>query len=244
MIDLHNHMLPAIDDGAQNLSEAIELARAAVENGVTHCVCTPHVHFGRYDNTLESIEAAFGILSNALAKEGIPLKLSRAAEVRYDVEVISAIEKNKIPFVGEREGRPVLLLEFPPGEFPASANRFVEILQGMGIVPLIAHPERNRGMMKHPERLRSLVGQGCLLQITAASVVGGFGKRVERLALSLLDADIVTVIATDSHHYRRRPPMLREAFDRVSHLYGRELAHRLTVEQPWAIAQGLFRDAA
>jgi protein-tyrosine phosphatase len=240
MIDIHNHMLPGIDDGAQSLEESIALARAAVANGITHCVCTPHINFGRFDNTHQSIGSAFFALSEVLKREAIPLKLGWAAEVRFDVEIISAIEEQRVPFLGVWGGRSVLLLEFPSGEFPLAASRFVEILLDLGVVPLIAHPERNRGLLRHPERLHSLLDQGCLLQITAASLVGGFGARAERLALSLLDSNLVTVIATDAHHSRRRPPLLREAFKRVAELYGHDRAVRLTVEQPWSIVQRKF----
>jgi protein-tyrosine phosphatase len=240
MIDIHNHLLPGIDDGAQNLDEALGLARAAVANGITHCLCTPHIHFGRFDNTARSINSAYQVLSKALKEQNIPLKLGRAAEVRFDIEVLTAIDQNEIPFLGQWQGEKVLLLEFPHGELPIGAEQLVKILRSRGVLPMIAHPERNKGLMRRPEDLKPLLKQGCLLQLTASSVIGGFGERAEELALSLLADDVVTVIATDTHHIKRRPPLLREAYTRIVELYGEALADRLVHDNPWTIAQEHF----
>lgn len=240
MIDLHSHILPGIDDGAQNLDEALGLARAAVANGISHCVCTPHIHFGRFDNNLDSIGAALKQLKRALVEQQIPLQIAMAAEVRFDVEIMAAIADQQLPFLGRWQDRRVLLLEFPHGEMPVGAERLTQWLLSQGIQPLIAHPERNKGVMRRPEVLKPFIQQGCLLQITAGSVVGGFGERAEELALQLLADDLVTLVATDTHHIKRRPPMLREAYQRIESLHGEALADRLTVDVPWSIASEHF----
>lgn len=138
MIDLHSHLLPGIDDGAPDLATALKLARIAVQDGITHMMCTPHIHPGRYDNTIASIQRALSELQQGLIKERIKLVINAAAEVRFGMELMVAIKNNKIPFLGEWRGQPVLLLEFPHGEIPFGAERLTQWLLQQGIQPLMA----------------------------------------------------------------------------------------------------------
>ena len=84
MIDLHNHVLPGIDDGARSLDISVAMIEQAVECGVTHIVCTPHIHYGYFDNSLATIEPAFNRLQSVVRENGLPITLSYAAEVRAD----------------------------------------------------------------------------------------------------------------------------------------------------------------
>ncbi|WP_315983498.1 CpsB/CapC family capsule biosynthesis tyrosine phosphatase [Aliamphritea spongicola] len=118
MIDLHCHLLPGIDDGPASLEEAVELAAMAAADGITHAVATPHIHPGRYDNNIHSITPAYEALKNAIVERNIPLELGMAAEVRISVEMLAMIPTNQIPFLGEWEGRKVLLLELPHSHIP------------------------------------------------------------------------------------------------------------------------------
>lgn len=240
MIDIHNHLLPGIDDGAQNLEESLGLAQALVTNGVSHSLCTPHIHFGRFDNTIDQIRTALEQLKRALKEHAICLELGMAAEVRFDIEIMPAILQDKIPFLGSWEGRNVLLLELPHGEVPVGAERLIQWLLDYDIQPMIAHPERNKGLMRNPQLLHPFIDQGCLIQLTAGSVVGGFGQKAEELALSFIEQGFVTVIATDAHHIKRRPPLLKEARERVSQLFSDSLAQSLVNDNPWNISREHF----
>lgn len=240
MIDLHSHILAGIDDGASTLEESIALARAFVRNGISHAVCTPHIHFGRFDNNLQSISHALRQLQAALYDQNIELAICFAAEVRFDIEIMQAVENSTLPFVGDWRGERVLLLELPHGEFPIGAEKLTQWLIDQNIRPMIAHPERNKGIQAKPDKLSPLLEQGCLMQLTAASVTGDFGKSAEDMALSLIRTRKATVIATDAHHIKRRPPMLKEAYDRVCKIEGESLARQLTIETPWEIAKVHF----
>src|SRR4051812_415054 len=110
MIDLHCHLLPGIDDGPETLAEALELARLAVANGITEARVTPHIHIGRWDNELATIDNAVQAHRLELDRAGIALKLGFAAEVRLDYELIPLIEAGRIPFLGELDGYKILLL--------------------------------------------------------------------------------------------------------------------------------------
>lgn len=246
MIDLHSHLLPAIDDGATDMQQALQMAAHAVACGTTHMVCTPHLHLGRYDNNAQSIANALQEFTAALAQAGIALQVSAAAEARFDVELMTLAQRGQLPFLGEWKGRHVLLLEFPHSDIPHQAEKLTGWLLQHSIQPLIAHPERNRGLMgpgSH-RRLAPFIAQGCLLQVTAGSVAGDFGAPAQKLAERLLLEDQVTVLASDAHNMRHRAPDLRPGLEKAAHLIGDAAARRLVEDNPWRIAQNHFAASA
>lgn len=237
MIDLHCHLLPGIDDGAQTLDESLELARLAVADGITHSVCTPHINIGRFDNDVRTITKAFEALEQGLAESGIPLKISMGAEVRISPEMMFLIEKDRIPFIGSWQGKKVLLLEMPHSHIPPGSDKLVKWLLSRNILPMIAHPERNRDVQKNPSLLAPFIQMGCLFQLTASSLTGAFGETSQSIAVDLLKQGQATVIATDAHNVKRRPPLLKEGLDAATAVVGLEQASKLVLENPLAIIE-------
>lgn len=235
MIDLHNHFLPGIDDGAQTLAEALELARAAVATGVTLAVMTPHVHPARYDNTRTSIAQACEAYVQQLSVHGIPLEVRMAGEVRISDDVMHMADEDELPYLGVSDGYRTLLLEFPPAHLMAGGEKLVQWLIARRIRPVIAHPERNKEFVRDMEKLRPYLALGCLVQITAGSLVGRFGKDVQRCAVTLVDREWVTAVASDAHDMAHRPPALDVARSALTALGGAELAADLTHRGPAAI---------
>lgn len=240
MIDVHAHLLPGIDDGAPDLATALALARVAVADGITHMVCTPHIHPGRYDNTPDTIHAAWRSLALALREHDIPLQLSAAAEVRFGMEIMQAVATHTLPYLGRWQGKKVLLLEFPHGELPFGAEKLTAWLLAHDVVPLIAHPERNKTLLRQPGRLKPFLQQGCLLQVTAGAVAGRFGPACQDLAHRLLQAGVVTLLASDAHNLAHRPPLLHEGLEHAAALIGHALAQRLVDHTPREIAASHF----
>ena len=119
MIDLHCHILPGIDDGAQNLEESLALLKAAADSGITHVVCTPHIQFGRFDNSIETISECFESLVQQCRAAEIDIQMAWAAEVRISPEIMILHKQNKLPFLGTWEDKNVLLLELPHSHVPA-----------------------------------------------------------------------------------------------------------------------------
>ncbi len=238
MIDLHCHLLPGIDDGPATLAEALELARCAVANGITEARVTPHVHVGRWDNELAGIHAAVEAHRAELAKAAIPLKLGYAAEVRLAYEALPLIEAGRVPFLGELDGWKVLLLELPHSHVPVGSDKFVAWLLARGIRPMIAHPERNKEIMRESARLRPFVEAGCLLQLTADALVGGFGEVCEARAIEFLEQGWVTVLASDAHDLQSRPPRLKPGLDVAALIVGAAAAQDFVLGTPRRILQG------
>lgn len=232
MIDLHCHYLPVIDDGSQSMAESLALARASVADGITHAVMTPHVHPGRYENTRSSVISATNQFRNALVEAGIPLEIFPAGEVRLSSDVIDLLDQEELPFLGTLHGYRILLLEFPYGQLPVGTEKLARWLMAHKIRPLIAHPERNKVIMQNVESLRPFVDMGCLIQVTAASLLGGFGQAALDSATLMLERGWVSVVATDSHNLLHRPPLMTDARAWLLKYGGQQLAADLTLNTP------------
>ncbi|MEI7444395.1 MAG: CpsB/CapC family capsule biosynthesis tyrosine phosphatase [Burkholderiales bacterium] len=238
MIDLHCHYLPGVDDGAPDLETALNLARAAADNGILIAVLTPHVMAGRWDNRRSTLEPAFEAFRRSVDDAGIPLELYLGAEVHLMPASLGLLEVDELPVLGRWEGERVILLELPDGGVPVGAMKAVEILRRHGAVPMLAHPERNRSIMRDISRLEPFVDAGCLVQLTAASVCGWFGAPAKRAAQEILDAGWATAVATDAHNLRHRPPVLAEARHALTLRYGEDTARELTELNPLLIVAG------
>lgn len=232
MIDLHCHLLPGIDDGPADLAQALDLARLAVAGGVSHAVVTPHVHPGCWNNERSGIERAWRSFQEALDKSGIPLTLGMAAEVRVCAELMGLLAEERIPFLGEYRGKRVLLLEFPHETIPVGSESLVRWLLKRDILPMIAHPERNKTVIRDFSRILPFVEMGCLFQVTAASLTGQFGAFAEEGARRMLENEWISILASDAHNVQHRPPNLGDGRDAAARLAGEEYAARLVHGMP------------
>jgi len=213
------------------------MARAAYDNGIRFSILTPHIHPGRYENSSQSIARSLAKFKVALSKAGIPLKLGMAAEVRLSPEILPMLERDQIPFLGQHDGHRIMLLEFPHSHIPPGADRFVEKLLGMKVRPVIAHPERNKDVIRKYSKIEPFIEMGCYLQLTASAVTGRFGKKSHKRALQLLGSDAFMILATDAHNLKGRCPELREGFEAAVELVGREDARKLVVDNPMAVVR-------
>ena len=235
MIDIHCHLLPGIDDGAKTLADALDMARTAVGNGIDYAVMTPHLHPGRYENTRSSTEQPMREFRAALKKEQIALEIGVAAEIRLSPEILPLIEQDELPFLGEMDGYRIMLLEFPHSHIPLGAGNLVKRLLDRKIRPIIAHPERNRDVVRDQAKIEPFIEMGCLLQLTASAVAGHFGDGPHLCARQLLERGVVFALATDAHNLKGRRPELREGMLAAAQIVGEEAALALVYENPRAI---------
>jgi protein-tyrosine phosphatase len=240
MIDLHCHLLPGLDDGSKNMDESIRLARIAIDNGITHAVMTPHITPGRYDNSLATITPVYKEFVKALEQHNLPLQIGMAAEVRLDPLIIEMVESGSLPCLGEHEGCQVLLLEFPYDNIPPGSMDMVQWLIKRRIKPLIAHPERNRAVIRNIDVLEPFIKSGCLLQITACSLTGVFGRHSEKSVLQLLQRGWVSIMSTDAHNLQTRPPELEAGRCMLAKIVGEAESWQMVKERPMQIAHKQF----
>lgn len=240
MYDLHCHILPGIDDGASSTEEALGMLRLAQQQGISHMVATPHIQFGHYDNNVDTISQALKALKQAAQSAGISVQLAAAAELRVDPQLIGMAEQKALPLLGHYQGDQVILLEFPHSHIPPGSDNLVQFLAKRGYRAMIAHPERNRELQQAPEKISQLQRLGCLFQLTAASLLGVLGERPMLLAQRYLREDVFTLVATDCHSLKRRPPQYQQTRDTLTRLLSEDAAQRLLVDTPRNISQSLF----
>ena len=220
MIDLHCHILPGVDDGAASLQESLSMAEQAIAQGITHLLCTPHHNNGRYENEKSSVIATVHHLQNALDERNLPLTLLEGQEVRVTGELITAIEKDHLLFTDITDT--YLLLEFPTQDVPAFSESLFFELRTLGKVPVIVHPERNAIFREDPNRLIPFLEMGCLAQLTAPSIVGIFGKQIQKTAYEMVTHNLVQMVASDAHGVTKRRFYLKEAYEIIEQEWGKE----------------------
>lgn len=218
MIDLHCHILPGVDDGAQTLEDSLAMAHAAVAEGITHILVTPHHQNGTFINEKNEINHHMLELQSELDARKIPITLFPGQEVRIYGELLKEIEENKIQFVDEEHQ--YLLIEFPTISVPAYTENLFFELSKKKITPVIVHPERNQVFIDNPNALRPYIEKGALSQLTASSYLGKFGKKIQKVSKQMLEADLVHFIASDAHNTTSRNFLLKEAYAKLNKEFG------------------------
>ncbi len=235
MIDTHFHCLPGLDDGPASWRDAEALCRAAAADGIDTIVATPHVLRDPWINTEASVRAELVMKLNTLLG-GRPPVLS-GCELWFTADIVELVERGeKGPVTALNRSRYVLV-EFAPGSVPQSAEGAVHELALLGIVPVIAHPERNLVFASSPERLTALVERGAISQVTAGSLLGDFGRKVQGTARRFLSSGLVHLVASDAHSLAQRPPRMSAAREWVRKAWGKELEEGLFEANPRALVR-------
>jgi protein-tyrosine phosphatase len=239
VIDIHCHMLPGIDDGPESLEEALAMARLAVANGIRMSIVTPHIHAGRYANTRESVAQATRDFAQHLHDHDIDLELGTAAEIRIGSEVKVMIETGQVPWLGTLDGYKLILLELPHSHIPVGTDKLISWCLARNVRPVIPHPERNKDVIRDLEKLTPLVKQGCLLQLTAGAVAGGFGPQAQKRARQMLLRGWVSFLGSDAHNTDHRIPDLEPGRLAAATLIGDAAAWKLVRDNPARILADL-----
>ena len=225
MIDLHCHILPGVDDGAENIEASIAMAEQAVSQGITHILCTPHHNNGKYTNPKSEVISLVVSFQAELDKRKLPLTVLEGQEVRITGDLIEDIRNDKILFTDLEDT--YILIEFPTMEVPSYTEQvFFELLQ-MGKVPVIVHPERNAHFRKDPNNLIPFLEMGCLAQLTAPSYVGVFGKDIQKTAKVMVEHNLVQMVASDAHGVSKRPFYMKEIFSQIENDFGMDVVNKL-----------------
>jgi len=235
VLDLHCHILPGVDDGAIDLHDALEMARAAVAQGCRAVCATSHLGESLFDTSPDLLRDEHRRFRAAVAREGIPLEVFAGAENFLGDEEAERFAARAVP-LGEH-GRWVLF-DFSMREPPPAVGAAIDALAARGLGAVIAHPERNLGLMDDPSPLEAWVARGALLQVNAASLLGMLGKDAQEMAEWLLANGGAHVLASDAHDLARRPFCLAAGRRAAAAIVGEEEAARLCTDRPWSVARG------
>lgn len=222
MIDIHSHILPGIDDGAQDEQASIEMAKQAVAEGIKKVIATPHHKNGHYENKKESILKHVEILNEILMEESIPLTILPGQELRINGDVLTDYEADELLTLNQTK---YLFIEFPSGHVPRYAEQLLYDIQMKGLIPVIVHPERNQELITSPNMLYQFVKKGALTQVTAASVTGNFGKKIKKFSHQIIEANLTHFIASDAHNVTTRSFKMQQAYDEIQKKYGVDMMY-------------------
>lgn len=196
-VDVHNHILPGIDDGAKNVEESIELLKGFAEFGVQDFICTPHIMDNYYPNTPTFIGESLSQLKNGLKMNDLKgFNIQAAAEHMIDAKFETILDENNVMPLDKK----YLLVEMSYLQASLNFNTAVEKIAKKNYYPILAHPERYAYLHSSFSKYTSYKRKGILFQLNMLSLGAYYGKHIQKMAFKLLEENLIDFIATDVHN--------------------------------------------
>lgn len=232
MIDIHCHLLPGVDDGPDTLDDALHMAEMAIADGITHVVATPHANH-TFPFAPELVRQRRDELQ---ARTGDRLRVLTGCDFHLSYENLQRVRANPEAYTINQ--KTYLLVELANFSLPPWIDDTLHELALLGLRPILTHPERSRLLRGDPKRLEGWLERGCYAQVTAASLLGGFGEAARHWALAWLEQNRVHFVASDAHNTSSRPLQLGRAYAFVAERRGPEVARALFRDNPQAALEG------
>jgi protein-tyrosine phosphatase len=226
MVDIHSHIVYDVDDGSHSLDESLAMLRIAQESGTTDIVATPHSDL-KFQFNPDLIAERITEMQDGI---GDKIRIHRGCDFHLFFDNIQNCLNNPSAFT--IDGNRYLMVEFSESSIPGTIADVFDSFLRRDITPVITHPERNALLMARIPDLISWIRSGCLIQVTASSFTGRFGKTAQANCRKLMDRKMVHFVASDAHDTKWRPPDLREARKIVTEGWGEETAELLFETYP------------
>ena len=233
--DIHCHIIPQIDDGAASIDDSIKMAQTALKDGTTSLIATPHQLGTNSGVTADAIKEGVALLQNKIDAEKLSVTVVPGADIRIDPDLPKLLKQGKVLTLADQDKH--VLLELPHETY-YPIDQLLKSLRKQGLVGILSHPERNRGIIKCPDVMWDIVEAGGLLQITAASLTGNFGSSCKEIAELAVDEGLIHFIASDAHDTKHRPFGMRDAYDTICDMAGEKLADLVCCENPARVFEG------
>ena len=237
MLDIHIHILPGIDDGAQDYDDSIEMAQLALKSGISTIVATPHANqMGRFENFYTpELARRFERLEYMLHASRLGLRVLEGQEIMASDDMVEKIKAGKLIGLNNTQ---YYLIEFPFDSVPGwISDRLTDIIR-IGKTPVIAHVERYFCVQYDPGYVYDWIEMGCLTQMNKGSVFGKFGKAARRATVPLLNYELIHCVASDAHSSVQLTPWMRDIQRFLVENYDEEYAYRLLEANPYRIVTG------
>ncbi len=238
MVDIHSHIVYGVDDGARTLEDSLAMLNIAADSGTTDIVATPHSDL-KYKFQPALIRERIAELQEHM---GDRIRIHRGCDFHLHFDNINNCLHDRTPYT--INGQRYLMVEFAEHSIPDTITGVLKDMDQRGITPVVTHPERNALLMKRIPEMVQWVRFGCLLQVTAQSFSGRFGKAAQANCHKLMELNMVHFVASDAHDTQWRPPDLRHAYQHVSTEFGKGVAERLFVDYPRTALTGEYIDCA
>lgn len=236
-IDIHSHILPQIDDGAENFDMSMKMLQTANADGIKTIIATPHYKPGRHNASPEKIYFLIEKLCQEAKKAEIEVKLYPGNEFYYHDGIFQELDEERVCAMA---GSSYVLIEFGPMErFEYIRNGLYEALTH-GWRPILAHAERYSAILGKSENVEELIRLGSCIQINAGSILGKTGMGVRQFTKKLLKEHLVHFVATDAHDAKKRKPVLSDCGKYVSRKYGEIYAQRLFHDNPMHVIKNEY----
>jgi protein-tyrosine phosphatase len=220
MIDVHCHIIHGVDDGPSTIEQSLRMVEEAEKLGIRVIIATPHYQEDVFE--LERVEENYQELLLKSRDYGVAIKMGYEVFLNPFNPVFA---KNSKRLTLNRTGR--MLFEFPFDSKPAYCFEAINRLQLQNIVPIIAHPERNRNFLNNFGELVNFIKAGCLIQVDAASIAGVYGMRVKEFTKHLIKMNFVDMVASNAHYANDYTNWYMEAYKNVAQWADQYYTHRL-----------------
>ena len=230
MIDIHSHVLPAVDDGAVDVEMGLAMLDLACRDGTDAIILTPHyAPVVGYDNPREKIEDLFGQFHRIVREAGIPIDLFLGCEYLMESADRFRREWQTIRTLNDTD---YLLMEFFFEVPETEILRGIDAVLDKGLTPIIAHPERYDCVKLFPGFGEEMVRRGAFLQMNKGSPLGAFGRHSREAAMELMDRHLYSLVGSDAHRPAGRDPRMSETYDYLCRCFGRRYCDRIFMENP------------
>ncbi len=229
MIDIHSHILPNVDDGAEDMEESIAMGKICLDNGIEKVIATPHYIEGFENSSKEINMKVLEELRQALEREGLELDIYIGNEIYVDMNILKLLKEGKLATLNNSR---YILLEFPMFDMPIYAYDIVYNLLLKGYIPIIAHPERNRNIVDNPNILYEFINKGALAQLNLPSLEGKYGERIRTTAETLLQHNMIHFVGTDAHSKGKRSPQVENSLQLLKDLVDQKTFEEITYLNP------------
>ena len=230
LFDIHCHLIPGVDDGAQDLEETRRLLRMEYEQGVRNIIATPHYRDQMFDTSIRTIRSQFALVEKCvqefnqeLARED-RLGIYLGCEFHANMQMSRMLDEGRVSTMADSG---YVLVEFSGNaEYSYIEDRLRSLII-VGYRPIIAHVERCDNLWGDLELIRDLAQMGAYMQVNADSITGGSGRKIKKFVEELMNRDLVFCVGTDAHDTKHRPPKMKKAAAHVEKRYGEDYTRRI-----------------